>query len=155
MFAELTALVFGKAAAAETAGQAVDESRLAQAALLFHVIAADGIVSDDENARLNTILTQRFGLSAEDTTMLTQEAQRADNEAVDLFAFTRVLKRELAPEAKLSIVRDLWEMVYADGVVHEFEDNIVWRVAELLDVGARDRIELKQMVRQAAGAPES
>ena len=40
-------------------------------------------------------------------------------------------------------------MVYADGDVHEFEDNIVWRVAELLDIDARSRMELKSQVRGA------
>jgi uncharacterized tellurite resistance protein B-like protein len=76
-----------------------------------------------------------------------EEARLADSEAVDLYTFTRTLKRELDPAARLSLVRELWQMVYADGQIHEFEDNIVWRVAELLDVEARDRMALKQSVR--------
>ncbi len=51
-------------------------------------------------------------------------------------------------------MRDLWQMVYADGEVHEFEDNIVWRVAELLDVEARDRLALKQSVRGDPGTED-
>ena len=44
------------------------------------------------------------------------------------------------------MVEDLWEMVFADGKLHEFEDNVVWRVAELLGVQSRSRMELKQRV---------
>jgi len=33
--------------------------------------------------------------------------------------------------------------VFADGRVSEFEDNVVWRAADLLGVSARDRIDLK------------
>ena len=51
-------------------------------------------------------------------------------------------------DQRLQLIRNLWEMVFADGVVHELEDNIVWRVAELLDVEARDRMEIKRAVRE-------
>ena len=43
----------------------------------------------------------------------------------------------------------MWELVYADGQVSEFEDNVVWRAADLLGVASRDRIDLKHRV--AAG----
>jgi hypothetical protein len=38
------------------------------------------------------------------------------------------------------------ELVYADGQVREFEDNVVWRAADLLGVSSRDRIDLKHRV---------
>jgi uncharacterized tellurite resistance protein B-like protein len=151
LFDELKALLFGKGDGGK-AGAAfqADALQLAEAALMFHVIAADGTVTEDERSRLSGQLSTKFGLSAAETRSLIEEARRADNEAVDLYTFTRTLKRELDPAARLAIVRDLWEMVYADGKVHEFEDNIVWRVAELLDIETRDRIALKQSVRGAA-----
>ncbi len=40
----------------------------------------------------------------------------------------------------------MWELVYADGQVSEFEDNVVWRAADLLGVSSRDRIDLKHRV---------
>jgi uncharacterized tellurite resistance protein B-like protein len=40
----------------------------------------------------------------------------------------------------------MWEIVFADGQVDEFEDNIVWRAADLLGVSARERIELRRRV---------
>ena len=41
----------------------------------------------------------------------------------------------------------MWRVVYADGELGALEDNLIWRTAELLAVPARDRMELKQMVR--------
>ena len=40
----------------------------------------------------------------------------------------------------------MWELVYADGRVTEFEENVVWRAADLLAISSRDRIELKHRV---------
>jgi hypothetical protein len=47
----------------------------------------------------------------------------------------------------------MWELVYADGEVSEFEDNVVWRAADLLAVSSRDRIELKHQIAARASAP--
>jgi uncharacterized tellurite resistance protein B-like protein len=125
--------------------------QVAQAALMFHVIAADGIVTKEERERLRGIVAREFSLSPQETDALIDKARDADSEAVDLYAFTSVLRRELEIEERKHIVEDLWEMVYADGSVHEFEDNIVWRIADLLGVESRDRIVMKHRVRDGAG----
>ena len=125
-----------------------DDERLAVAALMFHIIAVDGDVEQQELDQLKAVLQQRYELSEEDTQELMELAQEKDNEAVDLYGFTSVLKKKLEPEQRLSVIEALWEMVYADGSVHEFEDNTIWRVAELLGVSSRDRMLLKQKVAQ-------
>ena len=126
------------------------DERLAEAALMFHVIAADGIVGEEERSHMASLLSNQFGLSKAETHQLMEDAQDADNEAVDLYGFTSILKRSMDLDARIGIIENLWEMVYADGAVHELEDNIVWRVAELLDVTQRDRMLLKKRVKERA-----
>jgi uncharacterized tellurite resistance protein B-like protein len=58
--------------------------------------------------------------------------------------------RAVNEEGRLRIVEMMWELVYADGPVTEFEDNVVWRAADLLGVASRDRIELKHRVAAAS-----
>jgi Tellurite resistance protein TerB len=41
-------------------------------------------------------------------------------------------------------------MAFADGAVSEFEDNMMWRVADLLAVSPRDRIALRQQAADQA-----
>ena len=66
--------------------------------------------------------------------------------------------RSVNEEGRLRIVEMMWELVYADGQVSEFEDNVVWRAADLLGVSSRDRIDLKHRVAneqrtRATGSP--
>lgn len=122
------------------------DKNLAIAALMFHVIAADGVVQPKEREKLRSILSTHYDVSEDDIEELIEQATKADSEAVDLFAFTRVLKHQLSSEERILLVEDLWEMVFADGELHEFEDNIVWRVAELIAVSRQDRISMKQRV---------
>lgn len=122
------------------------DKRLAAAALMVQVMAADGIVRREEEAKLRSVLVDNYDLSAEDADALAQQAGEAQGRAIDLYGFTSVLKRDLSEDERLLLVEDLWEMVFADGELHEFEDNVVWRVAELLGVQSRSRMELKQRV---------
>jgi uncharacterized tellurite resistance protein B-like protein len=82
-----------------------------------------------------------------------REAATADQEAVDLYRFTSVLKDNLEEIDREHIVAMMWDLVYQDGTLHEFEDNVIWRVAELLGVSSRARIRLKKVV-QSGGSIE-
>ena len=119
----------------------------------MHAVAIDGVVGDDERRVLLDVLRRRFSLDESEARAMLAEAQARDNEAVDLYGFTSRLKRELNEDDRRRVVEMLWDVVYADGVVHEFEDNLVWRVAELLGVSARERLELRRQARRHAGDP--
>lgn len=124
-----------------------EDERVAAAALLVHIIGIDGEIAEGERARLRELVAERFTLGAAETESLIDRAYDADHEAVDLFAFTSVLKSRLDEEGRARIIEMMWEMVFADGEVHEFEDNLVWRVAELLGVSTRERVRLKKHAR--------
>jgi uncharacterized tellurite resistance protein B-like protein len=120
--------------------------RLATVALLVHVANVDGMVDPLERQRLREIIELRFGLDEATTTQLIERAEQSDREAVDFFHFTTVLKRELDEDGRQKIIEMMWDIVFADGTVTEFEENVVWRVAALLGVSTRDRVMLRQKV---------
>ena len=130
-----------------------DDPRLAAAALMYHVIGADGVYTEAEMDRLAEVLQETYTLDDEALERLVTAARDADNEAVDLYQFTSVLMRSLSAEERVKFIELLWEIVYSDGENHELEDNLVWRVAELLGVDGRDRVLLRQAV-QARVAEE-
>src|SRR5690606_9113251 len=120
--------------------------RLAAAALLIHVISIDGQPSEVETHKLKSLLSLRFELDAETADKLVAEAARAESDAIDLFHFTRVIMRSVNEEGRIRIIEMMWELVYADDHVTEFEENVVWRAADLLGVSRDDRIGLRQRV---------
>ena len=126
--------------------------RLAATALLIHVISLDGEPSDVEKRKLHALIEQSFGLDPGTADRLIAEATLVEGEAVDLYHFTSVIMREVDDAGRLRIIEMMWELVYADGEVTEFEDNVLWRAADLLAVSARDRIELKHRVAARLGA---
>jgi uncharacterized tellurite resistance protein B-like protein len=136
--------VSGSEAPARSFGE--EDYRLAAVALLIHVANADGETDLAERRRLKTIIEERFGLDAKATSELIATAEQSDREAVDLYHFTSILKRALDDDGRHKIVEMLWDIAFADGVADEFEENAIWRIAELLGVSTRDRVLLRQRV---------
>ncbi len=127
--------------------------RLAATALLIHVVSLDGEPTAIEKRKLHSLIETRFELDPGTADRLINSATRIEGEAVDLYHFTSVIMRSVNEEGRVRIVEMMWEMVYADGQVTEFEDNVVWRAADLLGVSSRDRIDLKHRVAERQGKP--
>ncbi|HEY5130610.1 MAG TPA: TerB family tellurite resistance protein [Bradyrhizobium sp.] len=127
--------------------------RLAATALLIHVISLDGEPSKIEKRKLHSLLESRFKLDPGTADQLIASATLVEGEAVDLYHFTSVIMRSVNEAGRLRIVEMMWELAFADGQVSEFEDNVVWRAADLLGVSSPDRIELKHRVAASQANP--
>jgi uncharacterized tellurite resistance protein B-like protein len=129
-----------------------DEARLAAAALLVHACRIDGTVEEAETRRLHDVLKERYKLNEEDLHTLIVTAERRERDAIDLYGFTSKLKHALSEEERIGLIEMMWQIAYANGKVHAFEDNLIWRTAELLGVSSRARIAARKKV-EAQQAP--
>ena len=133
-----------------TSSPAISDTNLAVAALLIHLAGVDGGVSDSERAAVKTALTHFADLTPVQLDRLIAEATRRDAEAVDFYRFTSTLK-SLEESQRVEVIRLMWQVVFADQNNHELEDNMVWRIAELIGVSARQRTVLRKEMARAAG----
>jgi uncharacterized tellurite resistance protein B-like protein len=128
-----------------------NDYRLSAAALLIHAAAIDGAISDLERERLHAVIKRWFDLDEAATDELVRKATEVEEKSVDLYHFTSLLGRTLDEDGRRRVIEMMWEIVYADGRVSEFEDNLIWRAADLLGVSTRERVELRQRVAASRG----
>jgi len=128
--------------------------RLAAAALMVHAASINGAASQAEQDKVHALIKQHFNLGDVATDELVAEATAADQASIDLYQFTTRLNRSLDEAARARVVEMMWQIVYVDGVVTEFEDNLIWRAADLLGVSREERIALRERV-AAQGAAEA
>lgn len=150
MFDAIRSFVADLASGEKQAGSFDDHDfRVATAALLIHAAAIDDGMSDAERDKLRSLLKQQFDLDNAAASELIAQGAAADEKAVDLYRFTHLLNQSLDENGRLRMVEMMWTVAYADGAVSEFEDNLIWRVADLLGVSSTERIALRHRVAAA------
>lgn len=116
------------------------DPRLAMTALLLRVMTADGIVELSEKNKLVAILKDDFGLGRGDCEALLEAARRLNAETSDFSVLAEHAKRGLDQKGRLKLLDRLWDITTADNHIHEFEDSLVWRVADILGVPVHERV---------------
>jgi uncharacterized tellurite resistance protein B-like protein len=111
-----------------------------------HTANIDGNFADTERKRLRAIVKQQYQLDDAATDELIAAAVEAEQRSIDLYHFTAKLNRELDAQGRARMVEMMWQIVFADGVVTEFEDNLIWRAADLLGISREERIALRERV---------
>lgn len=151
MFASISRVVKDLLDPTATHRFADDDPRLAVAALLAHAVVVDGRVTPEEEAAVDRVLGQLYGLDARAAAHLSDAGIAAQAAAVDVGQFVAGLARRLTPSERLAVVESLWEAACADGQLHEFEEDLLWRVAAPLGISDSDREALRAK-RLAGGA---
>lgn len=147
MFSALKNLLSGDASASP---KGPDDLQLASAVLLVEAGHMDGSFDNDERAVVRRVLTEKFKLDSgelEDLFALAEEKVATANE---IYSFTRTVKDKFSHGERIQMIEMLWEVVYADGVLDDYEANLVRRIAGLIYVSdvesgdARKRVLAKR-----------
>jgi len=136
---------------APTQDTSVADTRLAAAVLLVDAARADEDYTADDKTRLVAILKIRFHLTDGEVTDLLDLAEERAEESVNLHRFTSSVKDKWSEQDRIGLIELLWEVAYADGKIHAYEDHLIRRVAGLIYVSDRDRGEARKRVAERLG----
>lgn len=132
--------VFGKTEdlGNEAREHGIEDLQLAAAALLTEAARMDDDFGEDEEAVVARLLHERFSLREDEVAALMAAADKASTQSVELFGFTRKIKDAFNHDECVQMIEMLWEVVYADGEVHDHEANLLRRIAGLIYVSDRE-----------------
>jgi uncharacterized tellurite resistance protein B-like protein len=124
----------------------VDELELAAAVLLVETARMDDTIGDDERGVIVDLVRAKFELSDEAVSSVVELADEVAENAVELSRFTSRIRDGFDHDERVEMIEMLWRVVYADGVVHDHEANLLRRVAGLLYVSDRESGEARKRV---------
>ena len=128
-----------------------DRLHLAAAALLVEAAATDAEYGADEREAIERLCRDRFSLDADDAAELVREAEAEIEGNHELYGFTRVVRETMPPEERVAIIEMLWEVVYADGNLHEYEASLLRRICGLIYVTDQDSGAARKRVLERMG----
>jgi len=113
------------------------------AVLLLECARADFELGDPETAVVRKALAHWFGLGAGEVDALIKEASAESRDAVSLHRYVERINTDFSVDDKRSVLRLLWRVAYADGILDPQEELLIRRLADLLYVPHREFIGAK------------
>ncbi len=128
----------------------VMEPEVLVAAVLIEVAVIDGTFDQGERETVSTLLEKSYMLDSLSINALIDEAKKQTERSNDLFGLTRKINSVFDHTERINLIEMLWRVVYSDGVVEDFEANIMRRLNGLLHVSDRESGEAKKRVMNLA-----
>ena len=111
--------------------------------LMFEIAISDGKLDE---AELKIIKDRASLISGEDTKVSTIIRKIIDGaqESVSFYPFVKKINGTYSNEEKKDLLKILWELVAADSVVDAYEENLYFKIAELLKIKRVTANQIKQ-----------
>ncbi len=122
---------------------------IATCVLLLEMAHVDDTFSIDEQTTIREILQTDLNIPGETIDEIIEFAMNDRQQTVDLYDYTRFINNSFTREDKRSLIEYLWKVIYADGVVDQYESYLVHKLQELLHLEHEDLIAAKIKMRPA------
>jgi len=143
---------FGKSGQQESqVGEASQEHdiRVATCALLVELARIDEKFTQAEMNTILSILKDKYGLAGEHADALIAEAEKELDNSVDLWQFANMINQNYSNEEKIEIIETLWQIVYVDGKMDDYEHYLMGKLKNLLRLSHNQLIDAKLKVLNA------
>ncbi len=100
--------------------------------LMLEAAQVDGRIDQIEIDKISKTLSENFQEDQLEVELELQNSLKKIDEQKSLHSFTSKLNKEFSNEKKDLLIQTLWEIILSDGKVHEFESNLIRRLAGLL-----------------------
>ncbi|MBT5214639.1 MAG: TerB family tellurite resistance protein [Pelagibacteraceae bacterium] len=100
--------------------------------LLIEAANTDGQITQDELNKISTSLINVFHEDAKKVEESLITALDNKDNSKSLYFYTSKLNKSFSDEKKIMLVEVLWEVILSDNEIHDFETNLIRRLAGLL-----------------------
>ncbi len=100
--------------------------------LMIEAANSDGNIEDKEINKIKDTLNNLFKENPKDVKITIDKAIQNKNNSKSLFYYTSKINKNYSEEEKISLLEILWEIVLADGQVHDYESSLIRRLSGLL-----------------------
>ena len=100
--------------------------------LMIEAANIDGILEQSEIDKIHQILVETFNEDSASVEIQIKNCLSELNDHKSLHFFTSKINKSFTNEKKLILIEKLWEIILEDGKIHDFESNLIRRLAGLL-----------------------
>ena len=106
--------------------------------LMIEAAYMDGQIDEGELNKIKFSLVNIFAEDNAEVDLVLKAALENKNNSKSLHHYTSYINKNFDDNEKLLLIEALWEIVLSDGKIHDFESNLIRRLAGLLYISDVD-----------------
>ena len=121
------------------------EIELTAAVLAYEIARIDGNISSDElNVLMEEIkiISKKVGKQESEVLKI---IETYSNNSVSFYEFVEDINKNYSKKEKLSLLRFMWKIAYADGSLDVNEERLIRRLADMIKIKDLDVLKLKNI----------
>ena len=136
-------MIFKKKKIDEVESQEGFELELTAAVLAYEIARSDGEISESE---LGVLLSEikkiatNVGKTEQDILNIIEEYSK---NSISFHEFIEDINKDFTKEDKLSLIKFLWDVAYADTILEVNEERLIRRIADLINIKDLEVLKLK------------
>ena len=100
--------------------------------LMIEAANSDGDIGTEEIQKIRETLTNTFKENPEEIDSVLERSIQNSNNSKSLYYYSSKINKNYSDEKKIKLIEILWEIVLADGQLHDYESSIIRRLSGLL-----------------------
>ncbi len=122
--------------------------KIATCTLFIELAKADGEFSEEERNFIISMMKRCFNLNEEEVNLIFELAEQKVDKSISLYEFTSELNNHFSQDEKVTVVKNLWRLIYTDKKLNAYEDNIIKKIAMTISIEHKQIIDLKLAVKK-------
>ena len=112
--------------------------------LLLEACQIDGDTGKVELEYINKLLINKFNFTPDQAENNLLEALEKSDERIEIFSQIKIILNEMNHEERIDVIEMMWGVILSDGVLDDFEANLMRRMNGLLYVSGEESALAKQ-----------
>ena len=100
--------------------------------LMIEAANSDGDIGAEEIKKIRETLINIFKENPDKVDSVLEQSIKNSNNSKSLYYYSSKINKNYSDEKKILLIEILWEIVLADGQVHDYESSIIRRLSGLL-----------------------
>lgn len=114
--------------------------------LMLEVARADTTITAEERETIVQSYAAHSSLDASEISALIVDYEKEVDSSISFHEHIRAVNENFDKEKKVHLIRQMWQVAYADSTLSEYEEAFIRQVAELIHVKHKDFIQQKLAV---------
>ena len=112
--------------------------------LLLEACQIDGDTGKAELEYIKKLLVNKFSFTPDQAEKNLLEALEKSDERIEIFSQIKIILNEMDHEERIDVIEMMWGVILSDGIVDDFEANLMRRMNGLLYVSGEESALAKQ-----------